>query len=244
MIKPIFDELAAPRPKRHFTVGIYDDVTHLSLPIDGAFRRRTPGGRGPGGLLRARLGRHGRRQQGVGQDHRREHGPVRPGLLRVRLQEVGLGHGVAPALRAASRSARRISSTDADFVACHQFGLLGKMKVLESAKHGATFLLNAPYGPDEVWDHLPGEVQRQLIDKGIDFWVIDAARGRRRGRDGQPDQHGHAAVLLPARRASCRPTRRSPGSRRSSRRPTPSAATRSSSATSPPSTVRWRGSVT
>ena len=46
---------------------------------------------------------------------------------------------------------------DADFVACHQFGLLGKMKVLEYAKPGATFLLNAPYGPDEVWDHLPGE---------------------------------------------------------------------------------------
>ena len=63
---------------------------------------------------------------------------------------------------------------DADFVACHQFGLLGKTKVLEYAKHGATFLLNAPYGPDEVWDHLPGGVQQLLIDKEIDFWVIDA----------------------------------------------------------------------
>ena len=63
---------------------------------------------------------------------------------------------------------------EADFVACHQFGLLGRTKVLESAKRGATFLLNAPYGPDEVWDHLPGDVQRQLIDKHIDFWVIDA----------------------------------------------------------------------
>ncbi len=44
MIKPIFDELGAARPKRHFTVGIYDDVTHLSLPIDRSFRR-TPGRR-------------------------------------------------------------------------------------------------------------------------------------------------------------------------------------------------------
>ena len=41
-------------------------------------------------------------------------------------------------------------------------------------KHGATFLLNAPYGPDEVWDHLPGGVQQLLLDKEIDFWVIDA----------------------------------------------------------------------
>ena len=63
---------------------------------------------------------------------------------------------------------------EADFVACHQFGLLGKVKVLEAARQGATFLLNSPYGPDEVWDHLPGGVQRQLVDKDIDFWVIDA----------------------------------------------------------------------
>ena len=63
---------------------------------------------------------------------------------------------------------------DADFVACHQFGLLGKTKILEHAKHGATFLLNAPYGPDEVWEHLPGGVQQLLLDKEIDFWVIDA----------------------------------------------------------------------
>ena len=48
------------------------------------------------------------------------------------------------------------------------------MKVLDVAKPGATFLLNSPYGPDEVWDRLPREVQQQLIDKRIDFWVIDA----------------------------------------------------------------------
>src|SRR5205823_1362671 len=47
----------------------------------------------------------------------------------------------------------------ADFVACHQFGLLETMKVLECAKPGATFLLNSPFGPDEVWDRLPREVQ-------------------------------------------------------------------------------------
>ena len=51
----------------------------------------------------------------------------------------------------------------ADFVACHQFGLLAKAKVLETARHGATFLLNAPYGPDEVWDHLPAGIQQQLL---------------------------------------------------------------------------------
>ncbi|MCJ7710094.1 MAG: pyruvate:ferredoxin (flavodoxin) oxidoreductase, partial [Chloroflexi bacterium] len=63
---------------------------------------------------------------------------------------------------------------DADFVACHQFGLLQTVKVLEHAKRGATFLLNSPYGPDEVWDHLPVEIQHQLVEKQISLWVIDA----------------------------------------------------------------------
>ena len=64
----------------------------------------------------------------------------------------------------------------ADFVACHQFGLLEKLKVLEHARPGATFLLNCPFGPDEVWDHLPVEVQRKLIDNG------HRPLGHRRGR--------------------------------------------------------------
>ena len=64
---------------------------------------------------------------------------------------------------------------DADFVACHQFGLLGKAKVVEAARHGATLLLNAPYGPDEVWARIPPTVRRQLVEKQIDLWVIDAA---------------------------------------------------------------------
>ena len=62
----------------------------------------------------------------------------------------------------------------ADFVACHQFGLLDKMKVLEHARPGATFLLNSPFGPDEVWDHLPVEVQEQIVAKDIALWVVDA----------------------------------------------------------------------
>ena len=89
---------------------------------------------------------------------------------------------------------------NADFVACHQFGLLGKMKVLEYAKPGATFLLNSPYGPDEVWEHLPGGVQRMHPRQGHRLLGHRRARCRRRGRDGQPDQHRHAAVLLQAGR--------------------------------------------
>ena len=72
---------------------------------------------------------------------------------------------------------------EADFVACHQFGLLERMTVLDRAKPGATFLLNSPYGPDEVWDHLParGAASRSSTRTST-LWVIDAHRGRPRGR--------------------------------------------------------------
>ncbi len=73
-----------------------------------------------------------------------------------------------------------ISSTylvsDADFVACHHFGFLERVEILDLAKDGATFLLNSPYGPLEVWDRLPRHVQGQLRDKHIQFWVIDGDR--------------------------------------------------------------------
>jgi len=173
MIKPIFEELAASRPKRHFTVGIYDDVTHLSLPIDGAFKRPRPVGEVQAMFF------------GLGSD-----GTV--GANKASIKIIGestdlyaQGYFVYDSKKSGSVTVSHlrfgpepIRSTylieEADFVACHQFGLLGKTKVLEHAKRGATFLLNAPYGPDEVWQHLPGGVQRLIIDKEIDLWVIDA----------------------------------------------------------------------
>ena len=127
---------------------------------------------------------------------------------------------------------------DADFVACHQFGLLEKMPVLDHAKPGATFLLNSPYGPDEVWDQLPIEVQREIIDKDIDLWVIDAYRVASEAQMGNRDQHRHAAVLLRPRRRPARRRGHRPHQGVGRARPTASGAGRSSSATSPPSTPR------
>src|SRR5690606_18172496 len=64
----------------------------------------------------------------------------------------------------------------ADFVACHNFTFLEKYDMLKSAKKGATFLLNSPFGKDEIWAHLPKEVQQQIIDKQLKFYVIDGVR--------------------------------------------------------------------
>ena len=65
---------------------------------------------------------------------------------------------------------------DADFVAVHHFGVLAQMKVLDIAKPGATFLLNAPYDAAQVWENLPVEVQQQIIDKQLKVYVIDGSK--------------------------------------------------------------------
>ena len=173
MIKPIFEELAADRPKRHFTVGIYDDVTHLSLPIDADFHAPRPAGE-----VQALF-------YGLGSD-----GTVGANKASVKIIGEGTdlyaqGYFVYDSKKSGSMTVSHlrfgpqpIRSTylveNADFVACHQFGLLDRTKVLEHAKPGATFLLNSPYGPDDVWEHLSRDVQQELVDKAIDFWVIDA----------------------------------------------------------------------
>ncbi|HET9291391.1 MAG TPA: pyruvate:ferredoxin (flavodoxin) oxidoreductase, partial [Actinomycetes bacterium] len=74
------------------------------------------------------------------------------------------------------RSTYLIGQGQANFVACHQFHFLDRMDVLGRAAPGARFLLNSPWPADQVWDHLPREVQQEIIDKHLDLWVVDAAR--------------------------------------------------------------------
>jgi pyruvate-ferredoxin/flavodoxin oxidoreductase len=173
MVKPVFDALVAPRPARHFTVGIVDDVTHLSLPIEHGYR--VPRAKGEVQALFF----------GLGSD-----GTVGANKASVKIIGEGTelyaqGYFVYDSKKSGSVTTSHlrfgpepIRSTylvqDADFIACHQFGLLSRNRILDSARQGATFLLNSPYGPDEVWDHLPDHVQRQLVEKQIDLWVIDA----------------------------------------------------------------------
>ena len=64
----------------------------------------------------------------------------------------------------------------ADFVACHNPSFLEKYDMLKNAKQGATFLLNSPFSKDEIWAHLPKAVQQQIIDKKLNFYVMDAVK--------------------------------------------------------------------
>ncbi len=204
MLKAVFDELAVARPKRHFTVGIHDDVTHLSLAVDPSFRHARPAGEVQALFF------------GLGSD-----GTVGANKASVKIIGEGTnlyaqGYFVYDSKKSGSVTASHlrfgpapIGSTylidQADFVACHQFNLLGSVKVLEHARHGATFLLNAPYPADEVWEHLPEPVRQQLVDKAIDLWVIDAfavaaeaGMGNRINTVMQPCFFHLAGVLPPA----------------------------------------------
>ena len=62
----------------------------------------------------------------------------------------------------------------AQFVACHQSNFLERFDVLRFAMQGGVFLLNSLYGPDEVWDYLPREVQEVILKKNLRFFVINA----------------------------------------------------------------------
>jgi pyruvate-ferredoxin/flavodoxin oxidoreductase len=172
MVAAVFAELAEPRPRREFTVGIVDDVTHLSLtPVEVEVAR-------PSSQVQALF-------FGLGSD-----GTVGANKSSVKIIGEGTdlyaqGYFVYDSKKSGSVTVSHlrfgpepIRSTylieGAGFVACHQFGLLERMRVLEHARAGATFLLNSPYGPDQVWDHLPLEVQEQIVAKGIELWVVDA----------------------------------------------------------------------
>jgi pyruvate-ferredoxin/flavodoxin oxidoreductase len=171
MATAVFAEAAKPEARRRFTVGINDDVTHLSLDVDAtgdAARHATLEavfyGLGSDGTVGANknsvkiIGEHtDLHAQGYFVYDSRKAGAVTVSHLRFDPEPIN-----APYL---------ISS--ADFVACHQFDFLGKMDVLSVARPGATVLLNSPYGPDSVWEELPIEVQRQIIEKELRLFVVD-----------------------------------------------------------------------
>ena len=194
-------------PKNHFTVGIVDDVTRTEPAGRSGLRHRARRRRARG-LLRPRQRRHGQREQELDQDHRRAHRPARAGLLRLRLEEGGRGHRLAPAVRAAPDplhlpDPRRRTSSPATSSSGSSAPTCSSV-----AAPGATFLLNSPFGPDEVWEHLPEQTRRQHRRQGScgSSWST-ATRWRRRP--------GSARASTPC----CRPaSSRSPTSCRSTRR--------------------------
>ncbi|HEY8346633.1 MAG TPA: pyruvate:ferredoxin (flavodoxin) oxidoreductase [Symbiobacteriaceae bacterium] len=172
MVKAVFDNLASDHPKNHFTVGIIDDVTHTSLPVDPNFHIESPdvvrcmfwglGSDGTVGANKNSIKIIGEETDNYAQGYfvydSKKSGGITISHLRF---------GPRPI-----RSTYQIQR--ANFVAVHQFVFLEQYPVLDAAEEGATVLINSPYPVDEVWDHLPEPVQRQIIDKKLQVYVIDA----------------------------------------------------------------------
>ncbi len=172
MVKAVFDEMAKENPRKHFTVGIEDDVTHLSLEVDEGFDiesddvvRAVFYGLGSDGTVGAN--RNSIKIIGEGTDNYAQAYFVYDSKKAGGVTVSHLRFGPRPI-----RSPYCIRK--ANFVACHQFSFLEKYDMLAVAAPGAVFLLNSPFGKDEVWDHLPKEVQEAILDKKLRFYVIDA----------------------------------------------------------------------
>ncbi len=172
MVKAVYDELQKKNPRNGFTVGIHDDVTHTSLEYDPSYKLDESAWRQ--GLF-----------FGLGAD-----GTV--GANKNTIKIIGentdlyaQGYFVYDSKKSGARTVSHLRFgpepirapyliSKADFIACHQFNFTEKVEMLEFAADGATFLLNSPWDKEEVWSKLPGQLQKQLIDKKIKMYVIDA----------------------------------------------------------------------
>ncbi len=172
MVKGIFDEMKKAEPKNHFTIGINDDVSHTSLEYDRSFETLDPetvqcvffglGADGTVGANKNSIKIIGEETENGAQGYfvydSKKSGSVTISHLRFGPKAIRAPYQI----------------NQAQFVACHQFSFLERVDMLRYAAPGSVFLLNSIYGPDEVWNHLPVEVQKDLIAKKLRFYVIDA----------------------------------------------------------------------
>ena len=174
MVKAVFDNLALENPKTHFTVGIHDDVSHFSLPVDHNFSTE------PDEVIRALF-------YGLGAD-----GTVGANKNSIKIIGEGTdnyaqGYFVYDSKKSGSMTVshlrfgpKPIRSTylisRANFVACHLPSFLEKFDMVKPLVPGGTFLLNTPHTKEEIWSRLPTPVQKSLIAKKVKFYVIDATK--------------------------------------------------------------------
>jgi pyruvate-ferredoxin/flavodoxin oxidoreductase len=172
MVKGVFEELEKGNGRKHFTVGIVDDVTHTSIDYDPTFSTEETD------TVRALF-------YGLGAD-----GTVGANKNSIKIigedtELFAQGYFVYDSKKSGSMTTSHLrfgpkpirSSyliTRANFVACHQFAFLERLNLLKYAEPGSTFLLNSLFGPEDVWAMLPRTIQQELVVKRLKFHVIDA----------------------------------------------------------------------
>jgi pyruvate-ferredoxin/flavodoxin oxidoreductase len=173
MVKAALDELTKPEPKNHFTVGINDDVAFTSLEVDETFKIEPEetvrcvffglGSDGTVGANKNSIKIIGEETDNFAQGYfyydSKKSGTVTMSHLRFGSKPI--------------RAPYLIEMNEANFVACHQYSFLERVDMLKYAKPGGIFLLNSLYGPHEIWDQLPCEVQEDILRKNLKFFVIN-----------------------------------------------------------------------
>jgi pyruvate-ferredoxin/flavodoxin oxidoreductase len=174
MAKSVLDNLKEKTPKNHFTVGIHDDVTFTNLPWDENYHSE------PEGV-------HSALFYGLGSD-----GTVGANKNSIKIigestDNYAQGYFVYDSKKAGAVTVshlrfgkERIRSTylvsKARFLACHKFSFLEKYDMLSKLEEGGIFLLNSPYGKEEIWENIPVEVQEQILRKKVNFYIINAMK--------------------------------------------------------------------
>jgi len=172
MVKAVYDNLDAQKPKNSFSVGIIDDVTGQSLEVDENFEI-------------SQQGVYSAMFYGLGSDGTVGANKNSIKIIGEQTDNYAQGYFVYDSRKAGATTISHLRFGketirkpyligQADFVACHNPSFLERFDMLSSAREGAIFLLTSTHGKDEIWDTLPKEVQKQIIDKKLKFYVVDA----------------------------------------------------------------------
>ncbi len=182
MVQSIYEELLKDAPKQHFTIGIQDDITHMSLPIASPFHTKKT--------------TYNCIFYGLGSDGTVSANKNSIKIIGETTDNYVQGYFVYDSKKAGSMTTSHlrfgpnpIYSTylinEADFIACHQFNFIEKFDVAQKLKPGGTFLLNAPFDKDEIWDKLPRILQQNIVEKEVDFYIIDATKAAQEAKLGR-----------------------------------------------------------
>jgi len=175
MVAAVYQNMAQAQPRNHFVVGIEDDLTHTSLPLDPSFPDVTPAG-----TIQCKF-------WGLGAD-----GTVGANKQAIKIIGDATDMFVQAYFAYDSKKSGGITIshlrfgtspiqstyliTQADYVACHNPAYVHAYDLLEGAKSGGTFVLNAPWSLNELEAHLPASLKRDIATKKMKFYTIDAVK--------------------------------------------------------------------
>ncbi|HEX3019198.1 MAG TPA: pyruvate:ferredoxin (flavodoxin) oxidoreductase [Chitinispirillaceae bacterium] len=172
MVESVFASINSQSAPSHFTVGIRDDVSYQNLTTEKNIQIE------PVDRIRALF-------YGYGSDGTVSANKNTLKIIGEQTDYFVQGYFVYDSMKAGSITVSHLRFDKrpirsqyqiylANFIACHQFSFLQKLNMLQFAEDEATFLLNCPYTPDEIWGKLPVSVQKTIITKKLKVYTIDA----------------------------------------------------------------------